>query len=192
MTHMTRAALAGLLTLVLAGCAQLSPQQVTFQPDVPESSIQGDGSSLWIDIEDNRPSNVIGQRGGVYAKSSDITPAGDLRELLRNTAENVLRDAGYELVEMNPDTELTISLDELSYKVEDIDAARKEATASAKISIQAVKGGTMYSNSYRSRRTIETLRYPSTEENSEILNHVFNSVVERALSDPGLQAFLNE
>ncbi|GGX74018.1 YajG family lipoprotein [Saccharospirillum salsuginis] len=192
MNRLTRAALAGAMTLLLAGCAQLSPQQVTFEPDVPESSIQGDGSTLWVDVEDNRPSNVIGQRGGVYEDSSDITPAGNLRELLRTTAEETLREAGYELVEMNPRIEFTLSLDELNYAVEDVDAARKEATASAKISIQAVKGGTIYSNAFRSQRTIETLRFPSPEENSEILNHVFNAVVERALTDPGLQAFLNE
>jgi len=192
MIPMTRAALAGVMTLLLAGCAQLSPQQVTFEPDVPESSIQGDGSTLWVDVEDNRPSNVIGQRGGIYEDSSDITPAGNLRELLRATAEDTLREAGYELVEMNPRIEFTLSLDELNYRVEDVDAARKEATASAKISVQAVRGGTIYSNAFRSQRTIETLRFPSTEENSEILNHVFNAVVQRALTDPGLQAFLNE
>ena len=192
MTSTIRAALAGLLTLMLAGCSQLSPQQVAFKPDVPKSSIQGDGSTLWVVVKDNRPSNVIGQRGGVYEDSSDITPAGNLRELLRTTAEDTLREAGYELVEMNPRIEFTLSLDELSYKLEDVDAARKEATASARISIQAVKGGTIYSNAFRSQRTIETLRFPSPEENSELLNHVFNAVVKRALTDPGLQAFLNE
>lgn len=192
MTFMARIAGAAMATVLLAGCAQLSPQQVTFQPDVPESAIEGDGSTLWIDIEDNRPTNVIGQRGGVYAKSSDITPAGNLRDLLRSTAESVLVDAGYQLVDMSPDVELTLALDELSYRLEDVDAARKEATGAAKISIQAVRGGTVYSNSFRSQRSIETLRYPSTEENTELLNHVFNAVVERALTDPGLQAFLNE
>lgn len=193
MKVLTRLAMAAMTTMALAGCAQFSPQQVTFTPDIPAESVpEGNGTTLWIEVVDKRKSNEIGRRGGVYADSSTITPAGNLQQTLQQIAERVLDNAGYQRVDMSPEVELTLTLDELSYIVEDVDAARKEATAAARISVKAVKDGAIYNNSFRAQRSIETLRYPSTEENSDLLNYVFDAVLERAFADPGLESFLNK
>ena len=193
MKVLTRMAMAAMTTLAMAGCAQLSPQQVKFTPDIPAQTVPaGHGTTLWVEVQDKRKSNEIGRRGGVYADSSTITPAGNLRDTLQRIAERVLDEAGYQRVDMSPEVELTLTLDELSYIVEDVDAARKEATAAARISIKAVRDGKIHTNSFRIERSKETLRYPSTEENSDLLNYVFDAVLERAFSDPELRAFLSQ
>lgn len=193
MKVINRTVLATVAILLMAGCAQLSPQQVAFNPELSDESIpNGAGTTLMVEVEDRRPNNEIGRRGGAYPESSTITPQGNLGDRLRELTEEVIQRAGYQQVDMNPEVELNVSLDELKYTVEDIDATRKGATASAQFSVQAVRGGSVYSNSFRAQRSIETLRYPSTEENSDLLNHVFDAALERMFADPGLEAFLNQ
>lgn len=183
----------GSAAVLLAGCAQFSPQQIQFQPSLdPESLPSGNGTAVTVTAEDRRNSNEIGVRGGTYAQSSVISARGDLRADLQQLAEQVMDRAGYQRVEMNPDVELTFTLEELSYQVTGIDAARKQATGAAEFSVEAVADGAVYSNSFRAQRMIETLRYPSEEENAELMNHVYDSALERMFADPGLESFLNQ
>lgn len=183
----------GSAALLLAGCAQFSPQQIQFQPSLDAGSLpSGNGASVFVFAEDRRSSNQIGVRGGAYSDSSVISARGDLRADLQQLSEQVMDRAGYQLVEMNADVELTFALEELSYHVTSIDAARKEATGAARFSVQAVADGAVYSNSFRAQRMIETLRYPSEEENAELMNYVFDAALERMFADPGLESFLNQ
>lgn len=183
----------GSAALLLAGCAQFSPQQIQFQPSLdPKSLPSGNGTTVTVMAEDRRNSSEIGVRGGTYAQSSVISARGDLRADLQQLAERVMDRAGYRRVEMSPDVELTFTIKALSYRVTGIDAARKEATGAAELSVRAVADGAVYSNSYRAQRMIETLRYPSEEQNAELMNYVYDAALERMFADPGLEAFLNQ
>lgn len=192
MNTMIRTMLALTVVAVASGCAQLSPQQVAFDPSLDAEAIpKGGGTTVSIEVKDRRKSNEIGTRGGTYPESSVITPKGDLRAKLLQITEEVINRAGYRQESMNPEVAMTVSLDELSYSLEDIDAVRKSATAAAKMSVQLSRNGASYSNSFRAQRTKETFRYPSTEENAELLNYVFESALERMFADPGLAKFLD-
>ncbi|MHA7878180.1 MAG: YajG family lipoprotein [Saccharospirillum sp.] len=186
------AGLAVVAMMLLAGCAQLSPQQVTFSPSIDQSSVpQGNGAGLFVKVTDRRTSPVIGQRGGTYGDSSNLTAANDLRQMLENLAEQVLEQGGYRLDGMSGDLQMVIYLDELSYQLEDIDAARKRATGAARISVEVFRDRSNYANSFRAQRSIETFRYPSEERNAELMNQVFETVLNRMFSDPGLENFMN-
>lgn len=179
--------------LLLVGCAQFSPQQIEFQPSLDEDGLpSGNGASVYVAAEDRRASDQIGVRGGAYSDSSVISAGGDLRADLQQLSEQVMDRAGYQLVEMNADVDLTFALEELTYQVTSIDAARKQATGAARFSVQAVADGAVYANSFRAQRMIETLRYPSEQENAELMNHVFDAALERMYADPGLESFLNQ
>lgn len=192
MTRTLQLALTATLAVLITGCAQLSPQQIAFEPRVSSDALPaGDGRTFWVDVEDRRPDNEIGTRGGTYPKSSTITSASDLRDNLADQFIGALEAAGYDEVTMNAELEWTVALDELSYELVDLDAARKEATAVASMSIEVVRGGSTYSNSFRARRTSEHFRYPSEEENEELLQGVFDQVLERMLNDAGLNRFLD-
>jgi uncharacterized lipoprotein len=193
MLSVTRGILLAGGALLLAGCAQFSPQQIQFQPSLDSNSLpSGAGTTVTVLAEDRRSSSEIGVRGGAYSSSSVISASGDLRRDLQQLSERVLERAGYNRVDMNADVELTFAIEELSYQVVSIDAARKEATGAARFSVEAVGNGTVYSNSFRAQRTIETLRYPSEEENSDLMNYVFDAALERMYADPGLESFLNQ
>lgn len=180
-----------LVATVLAGCAQLSPQQIAFEPVVsPDSLPAGNGRTFWVDIEDGRSSTVIGQRGGVYENSSAITASGDLSKQLQDQLVGALEVAGFEAVEMNADFEWTVTLEELSYELVDIDAARKEAKVAAEVSVEIVKANSSYANSFRSQRSAEFFRYPDEQENEEMLTETFDAAIERMFNDAGLNRFL--
>lgn len=177
---------------ILAGCAQLSPQQVEFKPAIEQSSVpRGTGAGILVNVTDRRTSTVIGQRGGTYADSSSITASNELRRLIEDLAEEVLTQGGYRLDGSSVDMQMSIYLDELSYQLEDLDAVRKRATAAARVSVEVFRDRSNYSNSYRAQRSIETFRYPSPERNDELLNRVLETALNRMFSDAGLENFLN-
>jgi len=193
MVSVTRWLLLGSTALLMAGCAQFSPQQIEFKPSVSAGSLpSGAGTTVSVVAEDRRTSSRIGVRGGTYSQSSEISARGDLRGALQQMSEKVMDQSGYQRVQMDPDVELTFSLDELTYEVADIDAARKKATGAARLSVQALANGSVYSNSFRAQRSIETLRYPSEEENSGLMNYVFEAALELMYADQGLESFLNQ
>jgi len=192
MLSVTRGIILTGVSLLLAGCAQFSPQQIKFQPAIDPNNVpSGTDTTVTVVVEDRRSGSEIGVRGGAYANSSIISASGDLRGTLQQLSEKVLERAGYNLVELGGKVQLTFALEELSYQVVSIDAARKEATGAARFSVQAVGSDAIYSNSFRAQRTIETLRYPSEEENSELMNYVFDAALERLFGDPELEKFLN-
>lgn len=176
---------------VLAACAQLSPQQIAFEPVVsPDNLPAGNGRTFWIDIKDGRSSAVIGQRGGVYENSSAITAQNDLRKQLEDQITGALEVAGFEAVEMNAEFEWTVTIEELSYEMNDIDAARKEAKVAAELSVDIVKANANYTNSFRAQRSSEFFRYPDEAENEAMLTETFDAALERMFNDPALNRFL--
>ncbi|WP_108125374.1 YajG family lipoprotein [Saccharospirillum mangrovi] len=176
---------------LLAGCAQLSPQQIAFQPVVSADSLPaGNGRTFWVDVVDGRSSSVIGQRGGVYENSSAITATGDLRQQLEDQIVGALEVAGFEAVDMNADFEWTVTLEELSYQMNDIDAARKDAKVAAEVSVEIVKANSSFANSFRAQRSKEFFRYPDEAENEAMLTETFDDAIERMFSDAALNRFL--
>lgn len=191
MNRLMRSTLVLALVALIAGCAQLSPQTIAFEPVVsPDALPAGNGRGFWVEVEDRRASTVIGQRGGTYANSSQITASGDLRQQLEDQIVGALEVAGFEEVEMNADLEWTVTLEELSYELVDIDAARKEARVAAELSVEVTKPNSSYSNSFRSQRSSEFFRYPNEQENEDLLTEVFDAAIERMFNDAGLKRFL--
>lgn len=183
---------AALLTtaIVFVGCAQLSPQRVDFSPSLAtEGLIRGEGSTSLL-VEDNRADKVIGYRGGVYSETSTIQALRPLDQVIEALAKEVLSRANIEVSEMFPNLNMTISLDKLSYITEDERPTVKRTTAMAAVSITVRKGATTFENGYSTSQYIETVGYPSDERNAELLNDVFESVLQRLFSDEALETFI--
>jgi len=78
------------------GCAQLSPQQVTFTPSIPtDNLIQAEGSAS-LTVMDKRKDNIIGYRGGSYAETSTIQSKHPLDEVIEAIALQVLEKTVYQ------------------------------------------------------------------------------------------------
>lgn len=186
-----RVGLLFLTAVAFSGCIQLSPQRVDFQPSLKtDQLIQGDGTASLI-VEDRRQDKVIGYRGGVYKETSTIVPQRPLDQVIESLAVQVLERAGIELSSAFPDYDIGIQLDKLSYIVEDQKASIKRTTGSAAVSIRVKKGNTTFENGYSTTQYIETVGYPTEAKNDELLNNVFDAVLQRMFSDPDLDAFLN-
>jgi uncharacterized lipoprotein len=175
----------------MAGCAQLSPQQVAFAPTIPtEQLIQGQGT-VSLAVTDNRATATIGLRGGTYAESSIISAQYSLQEAIESLATQVLVKAGMTLTSTLPDTQIEISLDQLTYSVSPQRANIKRSTALAAISVKVERDNATYVKNHRTTQYIDTVGYASEKKNAALLNEVFDTVLENLFSDAGLEAFLS-
>lgn len=176
--------------MVFVGCAQLSPQQVNFRPSLEtDQLITGSGSASLI-VEDRRADKVIGHRGGVYEDTAVIVPDQPLTDVIEQLALQVLEQAGVEVSTAFPDYDISVHLDKLTYLTENRNASIKRTTASAAVSIAVRKDNTTFENGYTTTQYIETVGYPSEEKNADLLNNVFDSVLQRMFSDPELDVFI--
>jgi uncharacterized lipoprotein len=176
--------------LLAVGCAQLSPQQISFEPSIPTEGLITGSGSVSLTSKDVRKTDVIGIRGGSYAQTSTITPKIPLTEVVQSIASQILEKGGFELTDSLPDKTLEIQITDLSFETTEQRASIKRNTAVAAVAVVVNKGNVTYQNNYKTTQYIETLGYPKEEENEELLNGVFDAVLERLFRDPELEAFL--
>jgi len=185
------ALIASTFILLMAGCAQLSPQQVAFAPTIPaDQLIQGRGT-ISLAVTDKRPTTTIGLRGGTYAESAVISAQYSLQEVIENLATQVLAKSGMTLTSTLPDTQIEISLDQLTYSVTPQRVNIKRSTALAAISVKVERDNATYVKNHKTTQYIDTVGYASEEKNAALLNEVFDTVLENLFSDAGLEAFLS-
>lgn len=177
--------------LFAVGCAQLSPQRVDFQSSISDEQLIQTQGKASLTVSDNRDDPVIGYRGGVYAQSATIEFNQSVTKVVEEVAINTLGQMGLEVDTIFPDVDINIAIDRLTYKTENKTAGVKRYTVSAALSIAVQRGNETYQRQYAQTEYRETFGYPSEERNSEILNRVLNSVLERMFSDPETEAFLN-
>ncbi len=172
------------------GCAQLSPQQIDFKPSVKTENLIAGSGSVDLVVMDARVDRVIGIRGGAYAATSEITAAKPLEQVIESLAVKVMEQAGLDLTSTFAAKQMQIRLDELSYVTEKKNAGMKRTTVAARIAIEVTDGQTTYKNAYQSSQYQDTVGYPSETKNEELLNNVFNNVLNRMFSDNSLSEFL--
>ena len=183
--------IASTIILLTAGCAQLSPQQVAFAPTIPaDQLIQGQGTVSLV-VTDKRPTTTIGLRGGTYAESAVISAQYSLQEVIENLATQVLAKSGMTLTSTLPDTQIEISLDQLTYSVTPQRVNIKRSTALAAISVKVERDNATYVKNHKTTQYIDTVGHASEEKNAALLNEVFDTVLENLFSDAGLEAFLS-
>lgn len=184
----------GLVVLAIAmvsSCAQFSPQQISLSPAIEaDNLIQGAGS-LSLEVVDDRSDAVIGSRGGSYPETSIITAQPKVVDVVSSLASQVFERSGFEVTNTFPEQQVTLRVVELSYVTEPAKASIRKNTATAAIAVEVTNDNQVYRNNYRTTRFIETLGYPSEEENEELINSVLEAVLQRLFSDRELEAFLN-
>ena len=183
-----------IVTLLLSsfGCAQLSPQQIDFKPTIgTDHLIKGQGS-VELMVVDARLDRIIGTRGGTYKETSTITAARPLAQVIEQLALKVMTEAGLEVTSNFADYQMQIRLDELSYKTEKYRPSIKRTTVNARITVEVSNGNRTFKNSYQSSQYQDTVGYPSEDKNAELLNAVFNNVLNGLFNDAALSEFLQQ
>lgn len=180
------------LMAALTACA-LSPQKVTIRPDIDLSDVNTVGNDATVSLEtiDNRPSRVIGTRGGVYASTSEISTAEDIRTPIRTELTEALQQMGYQVVASGQasDSVLKIFVDAIEYEVQEGNVTDVIEIA---VTLRAVckAGNREYTGRYRSTRSREAMTKPKPEENAAMINAAMSHVLKRVLTDQQLLEFM--
>lgn len=180
-----------LAVLSISGCA-LSPQTINIQPQVALEDVvpRGDGRALALTVTDERKTRVVGTRGGVYAATSEISTAADIRPAIRDELARQLDKLGFRVVDSGAEAAtLKVIVDSIEYRASGSPVVDTVETA-ATVRVQAQVSNREYSGRYRGTRTTEVFTAPDTEENEAMINAAVARVLERLLSDTELQDFL--
>ena len=98
-------------SVLMSSCAQLSPQQIVIKPEIEVMPKMASKGVVKIRIEDDRPSPVLGHRGGVYAKSSVIELESGFEGILLAEVAEQFKQAGIRVSDSQADTQVSIILD---------------------------------------------------------------------------------
>lgn len=176
--------------LALAGCA-LSPQTITIAPtlDVPAEPV-GQGRVVGLHVLDEREKKSLGSRGGVYADSSDISPANDVAEAVGTAMRTGLLAQGYQLGSAEAGIVLKVAVTRLSY---DVPAGAVAATANlaATLRITAERNGDSMSTDYHSTVTRTLPVAPTAAQNEKWVNELLGETITRFFADPKMRAYIN-
>ena len=178
-------------SFLLAGCA-LSPQEVQLAPKVVvEKPTQMMSSSVSVTVYDERISNVLGNRGGVYGDTNAITTSANLPASLKMAVSEGLSGMGVSVEASEAVTQFQVYLDELDYTVPEGSYITK-VDLSARIRVVVMNASQRFEGSYTSSVSERVPSAPSDEKNEALINAVMGDVLTRALEDKRLQQFLGQ
>lgn len=192
MTSLKRIA-ALLLTLALAGCTSLSPQQVELQPQVDTRQRLPNGLQVELDARDLRKTPIIGFRVSRFEQNAFITLARDARYSLLSSAQQALRQMG--VYRFGPaeghdqGLKLTLLLDRLSYDASQ-HRIQQQVQARMELRLVAEYRGRTFTGRYQSRKEYRSPLPPSEARNQALLNELASDTLTRAFNDPKLLGFI--
>ncbi|AWM80952.1 hypothetical protein DKL61_11685 [Gammaproteobacteria bacterium ESL0073] len=169
----------------LAGCA-LSPQELKPNPIVGNSlSNVGHGQAVSVNVVDQRPSAIIGTRGGLYSSTSSITvQSNDIVPKLQKQAEEALSKMGYR-PQSGSSTTLTIVIDSIVYTPSDSNFAN-DASVKAVLKAQLKTPSKTYNGKYSSTTSQGFTTAPSLEQNNAFVSDVLGNVLTNVFKDSNL------
>lgn len=176
--------------LALGGCA-LSPQEVEVNPRVTvEQADRQFNSAVSVTVYDERISNSLGNRGGVYNSTNAITTTSRFPLSVRSAVELALRELGVKVKESEDVPQFQVYLDSLEYTVPD-SSYITQVDLKAKLRLRVVGGDGRFEGSYSSSIQERVPKAPSDEKNEELVNKVLSDALSRAFADPKMRLFLS-
>ncbi|MFD1260608.1 YajG family lipoprotein [Entomomonas asaccharolytica] len=175
-----------MLVGLLTGCA-LSPQQLTPDPVISQALPQvGHGQSVNVRVTDNRGTEVIGTRGGLYASTSNINlQASDILPKLQQQAEQALTKMGYKPQTGGGDITLTIIIDTISYQATDSSLANG-ADIKAILRSQLQTPSKSYNGRYTSSISQNFASAPNLATNNQLVGEVLSNALTSLFKDTHL------
>ncbi|HHX33997.1 MAG TPA: hypothetical protein GX719_01815 [Gammaproteobacteria bacterium] len=192
MLRYTLVGVAALLIGALAGCG-LSPQNLKPDPRFTgQVAAIGQGQPVTVHVSDERSSEVIGTRGGLYADSSAIKVSGAaFLPRLQAETDAAVRMLGFTPMARGVDNaELTLKLTELSYKASEKNPVSKEAKLQAVYMLEVKNGSRRYNGRYAATLTQGYARAPNEQTNAEWVSLVLSEALERVFKDPAIGKLL--
>ena len=186
---MSRALVFCLLFFALGACA-FTPHQVTLAPKTSFSSdSSGSGTSIYLEIIDDRDDTTVGHRGAGTMGSKITAP--NLMNTLRTNLRDGFLKKGYQIVdaESAANANVTIKLRAFKYYVETGFFSGGE-NINAVLVLEALKAGGDYRNTYRYKDEERILIVQTGDSLDESLNAALATIMTQLMSDSKLHAFL--
>ncbi|MDP6969878.1 MAG: YajG family lipoprotein [Gammaproteobacteria bacterium] len=183
-----------LVTLVvslglLSACA-LSPQVLDIYPQAHVSGpAYGQGRQIDIQVVDQRTSQILGSRGGVYDASSTITINNNLADAVLVTAQDALQQLGFNGNSSAQPAQMIIHIEQLAY-----DTKQKNliyyVDLAATLKVTTIIAGNIHEGNYKTQGNHQFGQAPDAAKNASILNKLLSNTIDRAFSDPNLAKFM--
>ncbi|ROS01519.1 putative lipoprotein YajG [Sinobacterium caligoides] len=175
-------------TVLLTGCAQ-SPQQLSLNPDVAAVALANAAVVATVHSRDDRGTETVGSRGGVYKQSSLITTPDDFAQRLADAYATALQQSGAVSLQAEAPLQITVALNKFAISTPER-SVLPEISYSAQISIEAVRGGEKRTYRYSVTQTHKLPQVPSDSKNQALVDDLFNELLRRAVVDEGLNQFI--
>ena len=179
-----------LVLLLFAGCA-LSPQVLSVNPDIDVQGGTGQALALRVEVVDGRSSPLLGQRGGVYKDTSDISTGENFTASLKNSLVKALQKQGYSVVDSADATQLKVVVNSIKYVAHSEKLLNKIEIA-AEVRAVVNRNNREFTGDYKANRKKDYVKLPSVEENEKLVNEVLALVLKSMLSDDDLIKFIGE
>lgn len=178
------------LSLGLISACALSPQVVDIYPQVKVSGpAYGQGRQVDVQVVDKRDSQILGSRGGVYDSSSTITINNNLQSAVLATAQDGLKQLGFNGNSGAQPATMVITINQLTY-----DTKQKNllyyVDLEASMSVTTTIAGNVHTGNYKTQGNHQFGQAPDAAKNASILNKLISDTIDRALSDNNLAKFI--
>lgn len=183
---MTRTVLVGCVLAIISGCA-FSAQRVNLAPEVRVyGSPIGGGAPVFVNSVDERPSEVLGVRGGQGIGAP--VSAGNVHLVVKAALEDGLRQLGFAPVAQHTNgiPELRVEIRALEYKIATgLFAGGLDVNGALK-AFCVVGERRPYEQLYRGRHEETLLVVPSAGQNTQYINSALSRAIESVLTDKDL------
>ena len=168
----------------------MSPQQVAVAPVIAvDASKPVSTAEIGLTIYDERPSVVLGSRGGVYSETSMISTGVDFTSNIRTALEQALQQMGLQVSAAENAPEFQLYIDRLTYEVLDSYLHNVEIKAAAHVVV--THGGQRFTGRYSSDLNQKLPTAPSNKKNDVLVNQVVSDMLARVCQDEALKEFLS-
>ena len=177
--------LAMFLAALLSGCV-FNSQKVNLLPTVSSlASSDGDGITVAVTVQDERPDQSIGKRG-VGGAGAVIEAAQSPELVVRSAVIDGLKKKGFTIVEKgNANADLSIEVRFLQYS---LSQGFWSGGINIKVAFKALasKGSQKYEHLYRVDKEHRVQFAPTAETNEKWINEALSVAINELLDDRGL------
>ncbi len=177
--------------LLISACA-LSPQVIDVSPtlQVEMSAAQNKINPITVVVNDSRPSNQLGSRGGVYSDTALLTTNQDMTTEIRAALVGAFESIGFSVSNNLTPTGLNVSILELSYNNQKKTAVNS-VTVRAVVKVECRNQQYSMENEYTITDSQDYIKLPSDKENVNIVNSTLSTALNRMFQDEKLFSCLS-
>lgn len=186
MRHLLTCLSAAIITFGMTGCTARSPQQIQLTSwETQPVAVVSQSETFALRVIDQRPSEALGSRGGVYEDTAQVTLASDMLAQWQASLSQGFEQNGWRAAQP-ADLDVNVRLLQLSFSSEAGESYKRvltntEWTALVEVEYIAANGSMI--REYRATRSFTDFPRPSVEDNQARAEEIFKSITSNILKN---------